>query len=148
MEIQIDKEFQKLIPQLTNEERTGLEQNLLANGCLDPLKVWRGTNILIDGHNRFSICQAHNLPFDTQEIEFDSRDDVNVWIIRNQFDRRNIPIYVRATLALQLESIYKVKAHENKVKAGKLYGENHKKEEVLSNSTKHIDKRKELAKME
>lgn len=86
----IDKEFQELIPSLSQEERTGLEQNLLANGCLDPLKVWKETNILLDGHNRYEICTRHNIPFDVALLSFDARDAAYKWIINNQLDRRNI----------------------------------------------------------
>ena len=38
--IQIDSEFQALIPPLSAEERAQLEANLLADGCRDPLVVW------------------------------------------------------------------------------------------------------------
>jgi len=37
--IQIDSEFQALIPPLSAEERAQLEANLLADGCRDPLVV-------------------------------------------------------------------------------------------------------------
>ena len=36
----LDKEFQALIPPLSQEERTQLEANLVADGCRDPLVVW------------------------------------------------------------------------------------------------------------
>ena len=51
-EIQIDPEFKSLIPPLSNDERSQLLANLLASGCRDPLVVWKGHNILLDGHNR------------------------------------------------------------------------------------------------
>lgn len=38
--IQIDSEFQSLIPPLQAEELAQLEANLLADGCRDPLVVW------------------------------------------------------------------------------------------------------------
>lgn len=40
MEIQIDPEFQSLIPPLAPEERRQLEENLKKDGCRDPLVVW------------------------------------------------------------------------------------------------------------
>lgn len=40
MDIQIDAEFQSLIPPLAAEERKQLEANLIAEGCRDPLVVW------------------------------------------------------------------------------------------------------------
>ena len=38
--IQIDSEFQALIPPLSAEERAQLEANIVADGCRDPLVVW------------------------------------------------------------------------------------------------------------
>jgi N6-adenosine-specific RNA methylase IME4 len=44
---------------------------------------------------------------------FPSRDDVIVWIIKNQFGRRNLPAYERARLALRLKPVIAEKAKEN-----------------------------------
>jgi len=38
-ELCVDDEFKQLIPALTAEERTRLEENLLRDGCLAPLIV-------------------------------------------------------------------------------------------------------------
>lgn len=86
--IQIDPEFQNLIPPLAPEEYAQLEANIRAEGCRDPLVVWQGT--LIDGHNRHQICTRHGLPFETVEMEFLGRDAAEIWIIDNQTGRRNL----------------------------------------------------------
>jgi hypothetical protein len=88
MNLQIDPEFKSLIPPLTYTEREQLEANVLADGCLDSLKTWSG--ILLDGHNRYEICTAHDLPYLTEEIRLDSREDAVIWICKNQMGRRNI----------------------------------------------------------
>jgi hypothetical protein len=41
VKITIDKEFKELIPPLSHEEFSQLEQNILTDGCRDPLVVWR-----------------------------------------------------------------------------------------------------------
>lgn len=87
MNIKIDKEFQTLLAPLTPEEFSGLEADILDKGCLDPIKTWNGT--IIDGHNRFAICNKHSMTYETQELNFDSRDDVIEWMIRHQLSRRN-----------------------------------------------------------
>lgn len=99
----IDKEFQMLIPPLTKEEYDCLEKNIIKEGCRDSLVVWG--EILIDGHNRYEICTKHNIPFDTLQIDFESREKAKEWIILNQFGRRNIPAFVRAELVLKLKPI-------------------------------------------
>lgn len=40
MEIKIDSEFQAMIPPLAEEERRQLEENIIRDGCRDPLVVW------------------------------------------------------------------------------------------------------------
>ena len=116
--------------------------------------TWDG--YLIDGHNRYAICTAHNLPYKTVEKQFDSRNDVCIWMIQNQFARRNLALYVRGGLGLRLEDLIRLKASENLKLAGKLYGENHSKaQEPSANSpnplTKQviekIDTREEVAKV-
>lgn len=88
--ILIDEEFQHLLPMLDEETYELLTANLLEHGCRDALVLWKGHNILIDGHNRFSICNANSIPFKTVEKHFDSREEVLLWIINNQFSRRNM----------------------------------------------------------
>lgn len=110
MNIVIDKEFQSLIPALTTDEYRGLEESILSEGCRDALVLWGDT--LIDGHNRYSICKKHDIPFKTIQEEFKSRDDVIRWIILNQFGRRNLPAYERARLALRLKPVIAEKAKE------------------------------------
>lgn len=110
MSIKIDNEFRTLIPPLTAEEFSQLEANCLENGIQDSLKTWNG--ILVDGHNRYEIAQKHGLEFRTEEMEFSSRDDVKLWIIKNQLGRRNLDKWQRFDLAKQQEHIEKVKAKE------------------------------------
>jgi N6-adenosine-specific RNA methylase IME4 len=45
---------------------------------------------LIDGHNRYEICARLGLPFDIHEMRFNSRDEAEDWIDKNQLGRRNL----------------------------------------------------------
>ena len=116
--IKIDKEFQSLIPPLSQDEYKQLEANVISDGCRDALVVWQGT--LIDGHNRYRICTEHNIPFQTVEKKLDSREDVIQWIILNQFGRRNLSPGNRSILALRLEPIFKDKAKERMLSGKKI----------------------------
>lgn len=117
MNIKIDNEFRTLIPPLTEEEFNQLEANCLENGIQDSLKTWDG--ILIDGHNRYEIAQKHGLEFKTEEMEFSSRDDVKLWIIKNQLGRRNLDKWQRFDLAKQQEHVEKAKAKGRMSDGGK-----------------------------
>ena len=78
-DIIIDEEFQRLLPPLDEREFCILEESILTYGCINPLVLWNG--ILIDGHNRYSIVAKHTLPFNTISLEFDSREEVLVWMM-------------------------------------------------------------------
>jgi DNA methylase len=106
--LQIEPAFQQLITPLTNEELAQLEANILAEGCRDPLVVWDGT--IIDGHHRHTICMKHSIPFQTVERHFASYDEAKIWIIHNQFGRRNLSAYTRGVLALQLKDMLAAQA--------------------------------------
>ena len=84
----VDAEFKALIPPLSHEEHSQLEANILAEGCRDALVVWN--TLLLDGHNRFAICQKHSLPFAATSLELPDRQAALNWIINNQLGRRNL----------------------------------------------------------
>lgn len=110
MKLSINPEFRDLIPPLEFEEYKELESSIKKDGCLDAIKVWNNT--IIDGHNRYRICTDNHIDFDIMEMEFDSEDDAKIWIIKNQFGRRNINAATRAMLALELEPLIREKARE------------------------------------
>jgi DNA modification methylase len=84
----LDKEFQALIPPLSAEEKAQLEENIVAEGCRDALITWQG--ILLDGHNRYEICERLDIPYRTISIDLPDRDAAEDWIDKNQLGRRNL----------------------------------------------------------
>jgi len=134
MEITIDKEFKKLIPPIDYEEFLILEESIKKEGCRDPLITWN--KILLDGHNRHKICQAHEIPFKTKELSFESREEAEQWIINNQLGRRNICVYDRILLTQKKVEYLKEEA-EKRQKAG----------EPLDNNVKRLNIRKETARI-
>lgn len=88
--LKIDAEFKALIPPLTAEEFQQLEKNILEEGIREPIIYWKGTETIIDGHNRFEIAKKHNLKYSTFSKGFDTREEVIDWMINNQLGRRNL----------------------------------------------------------
>jgi phage N-6-adenine-methyltransferase len=86
----VDEEFRSLIPPLTDEERAGLEENLLRDGCLEPLIVWAEQQILLDGHNRKDICDRFGIDYEVREISLPDREAAADWIDAHQLGRRNL----------------------------------------------------------
>lgn len=112
----IDKEFESLIPPLTGDEYRQLEENCINEGIRDALIIWKtpnGSEVLVDGHNRYKIAEEHELAYRTEPKEFKDRDEAKIWIIRNQFGRRNLSAYDRSVLALKLEPLIAEQKEKN-----------------------------------
>lgn len=141
--IEIDAEFQALIPPLSTDEHAALESSLLSEGCRDALVVWPhdGVLTLIDGHNRYGLCEKHRITYDIVEREFESREDVIVWMVANQLARRNLATAIKVELALKSEAAIAKKAKEHMSLGGEKKG--------LLNSTNlpAINTRAEIAAM-
>jgi hypothetical protein len=75
---------------LTADERGELERSVLAEGCRDPIVVWREEDAIPDGHNRFHICRKHGIPFEVVRVSLPSLEAALVWQVRNQFGKRNL----------------------------------------------------------
>lgn len=87
------------------EDRQILKEQIIAEGIVrDPAIVWNinNENILVDGFNRYEICQEINqeadqsgLPYPFPRIkcylyEFESFEEAKYWITINQNSRRNL----------------------------------------------------------
>lgn len=101
MSLNIDEEFQALVPPLSVDEYNALEQNIIDDGCRDALVTWN--DLIIDGHNRYKICKEHGLNFLTTEKSFEDREEAKIWIKKNQLGRRNIPAYLKGEYYLEIE---------------------------------------------
>lgn len=105
--VKIDREFQNLIPPLSTSELSDLHRSLDAEGCRDALIVWKGENLLIDGHNRLRHCRDKGYPFPVIEKEFADRDEAKAYVIHAQLGRRNLSpaaeCYLRGKRYLELK---------------------------------------------
>ena len=136
--LKIDKEFKSLIPPLLEDERKQLEENCIRDGIKDSLVTWNG--VLIDGHNRYEIAKEHGLEFNVTEMEFESREDAKLWIIRNQLGRRNLSAYDRSSLALKLKPLFADKAKAKEQERKTTYQKSEKSNIPTTNTTKELAK--------
>ena len=84
------------------------------------------------------------MKFSIAETEFDSIEAVKIWMIHNQFGRRNLSNFVRAELAIKLKPMIAGLAKENSIKSGQNFGKGCQKSD---NPITAIDTKKELAKL-
>ena len=112
MNITINDELRSFVDPLTDIEHAALERSLLAEGCRDALVLWRDT--LIDGHNRYEICQKHGIPFRTvHNNNFASIEEVMLWMIDNHLARRSVSDFQRGVLALRKKELVSARVAEN-----------------------------------
>ena len=86
--LKVDPEFKRLSPPLGREEYRQLERSIVSDGCRDPILAWNGT--IVDGHNRYEICNQKRVPYATREVVFDGRAAAIAWICRSQLDKREL----------------------------------------------------------
>jgi len=104
MHIVVNEDLKAYIDPLTPEEHDALERSLLAEGCRDALVLWG--DVLVDGHNRYGICQKHGIAFQTlQSSMFKTMDDVHLWMIDQHLGRRSVSDFQRGVLALRKREI-------------------------------------------
>jgi protein gp37 len=144
MNLNINPSFKALIPPLTKEEYGILKQSIDEEGCRERLVVWNGT--IVDGHNRYEICQNLGVEFEIDEWAFESEHEAMVWIINNQLGRRNLTDFQRIELVLKKKDLLLGKGKEKQREAGKHYGEKHPQEVVSTNDKTSHNTRCELAK--
>ena len=137
--IQINPELKALIPPLAQEEYAQLEKNIIADGCREPLVVWNQT--LVDGHNRYEICEKHGIEYETIEIKFASMEEVRIWMRVNQMGRRNLTPAWRIELELgNKEDLAKIGRTQMSEGGKKGLSQNDKPSEPKHNTQKEIAK--------
>lgn len=146
-ELKIDPELRDLLPPLTNDEYKQLEKNIVENGFDKnfPIMEWRG--FIVDGHNRYSICQKHNIEYSVGTLAYKTKEEVMEWMLDIQLGRRNLSPIQRIAVAEKYRPIYERQARENMSFGGKSYSP---KEGLQNSSTlpkeQKIDVRAKLAK--
>ena len=108
---QIDPEFRDLIPPLSDEEYKELEQSILLEGCRDAIYTWR--RYIVDGHNRYEICQKHNIVPVFKILPLRNREEVIVWICTTQLARRNISDHTKQYLIGKRYEVEKILGAHN-----------------------------------
>lgn len=142
-EFTIDPEFRDLLPPLSEDERQKLMASLNADGCREPLVVWAEESILIDGHNRYAICNDLSLTYAVVTKSFKTRDDVKMWMFRNQLGRRNLTDFHRAQIALLMKPVVESQARAKQA-AGRPKEAEKEVVEILPQDTKPGKKTRDI----
>ena len=116
-ELKINPTFRDLIPPLSPYELEALEAEIRHWArAYAPIITWNGT--IVDGHHRYEICKKYNLPFKVQRVEdahnvkFEDENDAEIWILENNFARRNLNDFLKGELILALKPRLKKQAEK------------------------------------
>ena len=82
-------EMAELLPPLSAEQSAALEEDLLRNGCYAPIIV-NEDMVIVDGHNRQSLCEKHGLPYTMAVFSFEDLLEAKQWALDTQKNRRNL----------------------------------------------------------
>ena len=88
--LKVNPAFQSLIPLQSKGEYMALEESIKAEGCRDPLHVWNGHNIILDGHTRRELCVKHKKQVKVREVELPDEKAAIEYILQIQRQRRNL----------------------------------------------------------
>ena len=110
-------EFRDLLPPLSQEQREALEKDILQNGCYAPLIVDQELRI-VDGHNRYTICKEHEVPYTMLVFEFESPLEAKQWALDTQKGRRNLDNWELGKIALKLKPDLESRAKANMAAGG------------------------------
>ena len=102
-----------------------LKEDIRQNGLNDPILYYLTSDnrkVVIEGHTRLKACIEIGLKdFSTKEVReaFNSIEDIQLWMLKHQFQRRNLSSVERLELAYQSKDIIEKRAKANLSKAGK-----------------------------
>ena len=130
-------EMAELLPPLSEEQLGALETDLLKNGCYTSIIVNEDL-VVIDGHNRKSLCDKHGLPYQMLVFAFDDLLEAKQWALDTPKGRRNLDKWELGKIALKLKPEIEARAKANQGTRTDLSA-------TLPESSVPVDTRKELA---
>lgn len=146
MELHIDEELESFIKPLQQDEFEALSLAIQADGCLHNIIVWNhgdgSTDTIVDGHNRYRICQQFKTPFKTTRIKFSDKSEVMTWMYNHQKARRNLNITERLELYSKLQEHLQKHAEERRLSNLKQFSDTPEPSETSQSSercTVHLD---------
>ena len=105
-------EMEQLLPPLSAEQFSALESDILQNGCYNPIIV-NENMVIVDGHNRFRICEKHGLSFKMLVFSFTDLLEAKQWALDTQKGRRNLDKWELGKIALKLKPEIEARAKAN-----------------------------------
>src|SRR5215207_10752144 len=118
MNITINQEYARLVPEISAEEYDALKQSIKENGLYVPIIV-NQNGILLDGHHRYKACQELGITPSQVVRKFADELDEKLFVIDCNLTRRQLNNFQRTELALKSKPILEKIAKRNESLGGK-----------------------------
>lgn len=105
-----------IFPPMTEEERAGLKADIAKNGQREPIAVYK--NQILDGRNRYLVCQELGIEPDECEIEGGEDFDPVAYALSVNLHRRHLTTAQRSMIGAEAEALLAVSAKERQRQAG------------------------------
>ena len=118
-------ELKSYLPMMDSILYSQLKDNIKKNGLNDPILYFNtseGKKLVLEGHTRLDACiELNKKEIPTKEIkeDFKSLDDIKFWMVKHQFQRRNLSSIEKIQLAYLSKSAIEKNAKNNLSKGGK-----------------------------
>ena len=122
MKLTINPEYDKLVPNLSKVDYDNLKKSIEENGLWIPI-LCNPEGEILDGHNRYDICQELGIKTKHAIRTFDNKTDEIIFVGECNLKRRHLEPFQRIELVRNLEPYYTEKA-EQRMKSGKKYFDN------------------------
>ena len=118
-------ELKSYLPFMDKEIYRQLKKDIKKNGLTDPIlyiKTDSGKKLVIEGHTRLRACiksKKKNIPTKEIKDKFKNIDEIKLWMVKHQNQRRNLSTLEKIKLAILSKPTLEKLAEENLSKAGK-----------------------------
>ena len=106
MQLFIDIEYERLVPPLNKQDYERLYNSIKNNGLREPIVI-NEHGAILDGHNRFKICEELYLPLKTRVETFGNSLLEKKYVIETNLERRHLNDFQKAELGIPLLEIEK-----------------------------------------
>lgn len=120
MNITINKEYENLVPPLSDSEFQALKKSIKIKGMYMPIVISHG--IVLDGHHRFKICKELGIEIKTITRDFDNKLDEKEFVIISNLRRRQLNDWQKVGLGEELLKIESERAKKRQILLGKTHG--------------------------
>jgi len=110
MNVKVNEEYKKLLPPLTREEYESLKESIRKN-------------VILDGHNRYEICNELGIEPKFDVKHFDNPLLEKRFVIEANLRRRHLNKFQRIEMAKPLLEIERQLARQRQIQLGKTHGE-------------------------